>query len=141
MTNQAGVAVYLVVYGAAVLMGLGHAKERPDKKMDGCNSLLSFSSNRHTSEGNGNIHTQSLSPWTWKPTTVQGRIPSTIWEAKCSSSYCLDPNQSQPNMSSYNSVAIYQHVLVLNRKGKEKCYTTSYLLVAVGCTCVRARVS
>ncbi|KAF7660915.1 hypothetical protein LDENG_00272290 [Lucifuga dentata] len=104
--------------------------------------MLSFSSGlSSSSEGNGNIHIRSLSPWRWRSMTVKHRIPSTIWEAECSSTFCSSPNPG-PSGFSLNSVPVYQNALVLNRQQDGgQCYTASYLSVAVGCTCVLAKSS
>ncbi|XP_035507844.1 interleukin 17a/f2 [Morone saxatilis] len=104
-----------------------------------CDSLLAFTSDvSSSSEGNGNIHSRSLSAWSWRSTTVKNRIPSTLWEAECSSSFCSSPNR-QTDGHNLNSVPIYQNVLVLNRQDRGRCYTASYVSVAVGCTCVWAK--
>ncbi|XP_042276901.1 interleukin 17a/f2 [Thunnus maccoyii] len=106
----------------------------------GCDSLLTLSSEISSlSEGNGNIHSRSVSPWRWKSSTVKNRIPSTLWEAECSSSFCSSPNPGQTDRHNLNSVPIYQSVLVLNRQEKGHCYTAKYHSVAVGCTCVLAQ--
>ncbi|XP_071346188.1 interleukin 17a/f2 [Trachinotus anak] len=105
----------------------------------GCDSMLAFSSEVSSlSEGNGNIHSRSLSPWTWKSSTVKNRIPSTLWEAECSSSYCSSPSPAGTDERNLNSVPVYQNVLVLTRKEGGHCFTASYQSVAIGCTCVRA---
>ncbi|XP_038557975.1 interleukin 17a/f2 [Micropterus salmoides] len=108
----------------------------------GCDSTLAFSSDvASSSEGNGNIHSRSLSPWSWRSSTVKNRIPATLWEAECSNSFCSSPNPGQPNKYNMNSVPIYQNVLVLNQQRGVHCYTASYLSVAVGCTCVVAKTN
>ncbi|KAM7424767.1 hypothetical protein PAMA_000903 [Pampus argenteus] len=108
----------------------------------GCNSLLSFSSAVSSlSEGNGNIHSRSLSPWSWRFSTVKNRIPSTLWEAVCSSSFCSSPNSGQMERHNLNSVPIYQNVLVLNQQEGGRCYTATYRSVVVGCTCVWAQTN
>ncbi|XP_062303173.1 interleukin 17a/f2 [Osmerus eperlanus] len=91
-------------------------------------------------EGNGNIHTQSLSPWTWKSSTLKGRIPATIWEAECSTTTCSYASISL-GYASYNSAPIVQKVLVLQPTGNNNSYSTSYLSVSVGCTCVLAQTN
>uniref|UniRef100_A0A3P9L1H6 Uncharacterized protein n=1 Tax=Oryzias latipes TaxID=8090 RepID=A0A3P9L1H6_ORYLA len=57
-----------------------------------------------------------------------------------SNTRCLKPgcdmNLGQPKDYSLNSVPIYQNILVLNHVKGSHCYTASYHLVAVGCTCV-----
>ncbi|XP_063737031.1 interleukin 17a/f2 [Eleginops maclovinus] len=104
-----------------------------------CDSMLAFSSSvSSSSEGNGNIHRRSLSPWSWRSTTDRNRIPSTLWEAECSSSSCSSPNK-QKDRHSLNSVPVHQNVLVLTRTPGGRCYTASYQSLVVGCTCVRAK--
>ncbi|XP_039990429.1 interleukin 17a/f2 [Xiphias gladius] len=106
----------------------------------GCVYKLAFSSEVSSlSEGNGNIHSRSLSPWSWRSSTLKNRIPSTLWEAECSSSFCLSPNPGHTDKYDLKSVPIYQKVLVLNRQRGQHCYTTSHQSVAVGCTCLWAR--
>uniref|UniRef100_A0A8C6TBY4 Uncharacterized protein n=1 Tax=Neogobius melanostomus TaxID=47308 RepID=A0A8C6TBY4_9GOBI len=91
------------------------------------------------SAGNEDIHRRSLSPWTWRMSTVPTRIPSTIWEAECSSSVCqFSERQTGDGTEGLNAVPIYQDVLVLLRKPGSGCFTSSFRRVAVGCTCVRA---
>ncbi|XP_070765546.1 interleukin 17a/f2 [Enoplosus armatus] len=108
----------------------------------GCDSMLAFSSEvSSSSEGNGNIHSRSLSPWSWRSSTVKNRIPSTLWEAECSFSFCSSPKPGQKGRDNLNSVPIYQNVLVLNRQEGGRCYTASYRSVAVGCTCVWAKTN
>ncbi|XP_033480175.1 interleukin 17a/f2 [Epinephelus lanceolatus] len=108
----------------------------------GCTLKLAFSTEvSSSSEGNGNIHRRSLAPWIWKSSTVKHRIPSTIWEAECSSSFCSSPNPGQTDRHNLNSVPIYQNILVLNPQDGGRCYTASYRSVAVGCTCVWAKTN
>ncbi|KAK0141229.1 Interleukin-17F [Merluccius polli] len=122
---------------------------------DRCQSVLTFSSEHPAvTIANGNIHTRSLSPWTWRnisavtfillafsvsrPTTVAHRIPSTIWEAECNGSYCSVA--SQPDGARSNAVPIHQSILVVNRRQGENCYVASYQTVSVGCTCVQPEI-
>ncbi|XP_040892242.1 interleukin 17a/f2 [Toxotes jaculatrix] len=108
----------------------------------GCDSMLAFSSEVSSlSEGSGNIYSRSLSPWRWRSNTVKNRIPSTIWEAECSSSFCTSPNPGYVEKDNLNSVPVYQNILVLNRQEGGRCYTASYQSVAVGCTCVWAKTN
>ncbi|XP_059214185.1 interleukin 17a/f2 [Centropristis striata] len=107
-----------------------------------CNASLAFSSDvSSSSEGNGNIHRRSLSAWTWRSSTVKNRIPSTLWEAECSSSFCSSPDPGHSDHHSLNSVPVHQNVLVLTRRDADGCYTAAYRSVAVGCTCVWAKTS
>uniref|UniRef100_A0A3Q3VUP0 Interleukin 17a/f1 n=1 Tax=Mola mola TaxID=94237 RepID=A0A3Q3VUP0_MOLML len=105
---------------------------KPAPPPPACDSMLAFSSELpSSSEEHGNIHSQSLSPWRWRSSTVKNRIPSTLWEAECTSSSCSSP---YPDL---NSVPVYQNVLVLNRRDASRCFAASFQTVAVGCTCVR----
>nr|ALV83411.1 interleukin 17A/F2 [Miichthys miiuy] len=116
--------------------------EAPPPPSPGCDAMLAFSSEvSSSSEGNGNIHRRSLSPWSWRSSTVKDRIPATLWEAECSSSFCSSPNPGQMDEHNLNSVPVYQNVLVLTRQPNGPCYTASYRSVAVGCTCVWAKTN
>nr|XP_046163841.1 interleukin-17A-like [Oncorhynchus gorbuscha] len=146
MELKSNVSKYLVVCCVSMLLGLTMAKGMKVTK-ERCNETLIIPSDFYKipteeSEGNGNIHTRSLSPWTWKSTTVENRIPQTMWEAECSSMYCVYPtNSSQYMRYGQNSVPIYQQVVVLYTAATRKCYSASFLSVAVGCTCAWARTT
>uniref|UniRef100_A0A8C2ZRD8 Uncharacterized protein n=1 Tax=Cyclopterus lumpus TaxID=8103 RepID=A0A8C2ZRD8_CYCLU len=71
----------------------------------------------------------------FRSSTSWTRIPSTLWEAECSSSFCSGLDGGLDLIS----VPIYQNVLVLNRQARVRCFTVSYRSVAVGCTCVWAK--
>lgn len=73
-----------------------------------------------------------------RSSTVKTRIPATLWEAECSSSYCSSAGARQTDGLGLNSVPVYQNLLVLNRQKGGDCFTASYQSVAVGCTCVWA---
>ncbi|KAM8762984.1 interleukin 17a/f2 [Acanthopagrus schlegelii] len=135
--------VFTLLICCSVLWVLSSAaKLKAPPPPPGCDSMLAFSSELLSlSEGNGNIHSRSLSPWSWRSSTVKNRIPSTLWEAECSSSFCSSPNPGHKDGHNLNSVPVYQNVLVLNRQDGQRCYTASYQSVAVGCTCVRAQSS
>ena len=75
----------------------------------------------------------------FRSTSVKNRIPTTLWEAECSSMFCSGPGQTDNH--NLNSVPIYQNILVLTRKDDGRCYVASYRSVAVGCTCIRAKAS
>nr|QRW33322.1 Interleckin-17A/F2 [Lateolabrax maculatus] len=108
----------------------------------GCDTMLALSSGVSSlSDGNGNIHSRSLSPWSWRSTTVKNRIPSTLWEAECTNSFCSSPKPGLTDRHNLNSVPVYQNILVLDRQDGGRCYTASYRSVAVGCTCVWAKVN
>uniref|UniRef100_A0A4W5P9Y9 Uncharacterized protein n=1 Tax=Hucho hucho TaxID=62062 RepID=A0A4W5P9Y9_9TELE len=146
MEFKSNVSKYLVVCCVSMLLGLTMAKGKKGTK-ERCNDTLIIPSDYYKipteeSEGNGNINTRSLSPWTWKTTTVENRLPPTIWEAECSSMYCVYPtNRNQYMHYGQNSVPIYKQVMVLYTSATRKCYSASFLSVAVGCTCVWARTN
>ncbi|XP_072303155.1 interleukin 17a/f2 [Eucyclogobius newberryi] len=110
-----------------------------------CDSQLDLSSDALSlSEGMGDIHSRSLSPWTWRVSTVPTRIPSTLWEAECSSSVCWFPHMRPEGRedaealdSGLIAVPIYQNVLVLEQRPGSRCFRPSFHHLAVGCTCVR----
>ncbi|CAJ1049953.1 interleukin 17a/f2 [Xyrichtys novacula] len=91
-------------------------------------------------EGSGDVNNRSLSPWTWRTSMVKNRIP-TIYEAECSSSFCVSPKSGRIDGHNLNSVPIYQDILVLQRQGSGRCYKAMYQRVAVGCTCVWAKTN
>uniref|UniRef100_A0A3Q0T5Y2 Uncharacterized protein n=1 Tax=Amphilophus citrinellus TaxID=61819 RepID=A0A3Q0T5Y2_AMPCI len=106
----------------------------------GCDTTLTFSSELSTlTEGNGNINSRSLSPWKWKANTEENRIPGTLWEAECSTSFCSSSIPGQKDQHNLNSVPVYQDVLVLTSQTGGRCYKASFRSVAVGCTCVWAK--
>ncbi|XP_010876987.2 interleukin 17a/f2 [Esox lucius] len=135
---------YLVLCFVSLLLGLTVSDVKAGTK-ERCKDTLTIPSDYNSppeeeSKGNGNIHTHSLSSWTWKTTRMENRIPETIWEAVCSSMYCVYPtNSSQGVGYRQNSVPIYQQILVLHTSATSKCYRASFLNVAVGCTCIWAR--
>ena len=71
---------------------------------------------------------------------MKNRIPSTLWEAECTSSFSSGTRPGQ-KVQDLNSVPIYRNILVLTRQKNRHCYTTSFQLVAVGCTSVRGTIS
>uniref|UniRef100_A0A8C2ZQR2 Uncharacterized protein n=1 Tax=Cyclopterus lumpus TaxID=8103 RepID=A0A8C2ZQR2_CYCLU len=132
--------IFLYIYIYALLLCCSVlwlvVSSSPPSAPSRCNSTLTFSSEVYSySEGNGNINLRSLSPWSWRSSTSWTRIPSTLWEAECSSSFCSGLDGGLDLIS----VPIYQNVLVLNRQARVRCFTVSYRSVAVGCTCVWAK--
>ncbi|XP_034019806.1 interleukin-17F-like [Thalassophryne amazonica] len=109
-----------------------------------CDSKLVFSSkdssSSSSSRGNNDINRRSLSPWSWRTSTDKNRIPLTLWEAECNGSFCSRPNPQHKDGLSLNSVPIYQNILILTRNDSSPCFTASYRSVAVGCTCVWAKI-
>ncbi|KAG9336104.1 hypothetical protein JZ751_002451, partial [Albula glossodonta] len=102
-----------------------------------CNSSLKIPRNYQavpTSvlEGNSNIHARSLSSWTWRINFEENRIPKTISEADCTSSYCVNPKRGPGRVefdNKLNSVPIRQELLVLRLNKTLGCFQTSYLTV------------
>ncbi|KAM3625322.1 uncharacterized protein V6R79_010228 [Siganus canaliculatus] len=72
-----------------------------------------------------------------KSSTDKNRIPSTLWEAECSSSSCSGSGSGSAEDQNLNSVPIHQSILVLTRVNRTHCYSASFQTVAVGCTCIR----
>ncbi|KAF7212162.1 interleukin-17A-like [Nothobranchius furzeri] len=127
------------VFFSALRVGSSSDEQAPTPT---CDSILTFSlENKVLPESSRNINSRSLSPWSWRSTTLKDQIPSTLWEAECSSTFCSSPDLGQTDHQNLNSVPVYQNILVLNRRQNESCYTASYRSVAVGCTCVRAKTS
>lgn len=77
----------------------------------------------------------------FRSSTDPNQIPSTIWEAECTSDSCSALWPGQPDAHRLNSVPIWQAILVLIRNNGSRFYTATYRSVAVGCTCVRARTT
>ncbi|XP_029970724.1 interleukin 17a/f2 [Salarias fasciatus] len=130
--KRSDAVVLLLVCCSALWVASSAEAEAPPP---GCNFQMAMSS---TSDGNTQ---RSLSPWSWRSSTVRDRIPATLWEAQCSSRSCPGPgpDQTQTPGRDVRSVPIYQSVLVLTRRHGARCYSASYCSVAVGCTCTRAQ--
>ncbi|XP_009291138.1 interleukin 17a/f2 isoform X1 [Danio rerio] len=109
-----------------------------------CDTALTISNDFNGSQsedgkGNGSIHNRSLSAWNWIPKFSPHRIPQVIFEAQCSSEYCILPTGVDKRL---NSVPIYQDILVLKQEmERKKCFRAMFEKVIVGCTCVRAKTS
>ncbi|XP_077346471.1 interleukin-17F-like [Lithobates pipiens] len=88
----------------------------------------------------GDVRTRSLSPWEYSYDVNNNRFPSTIAEAKCLHTGCLD---AEGNVDiNLNSVPISQEILVVHRemKGCVPTFKLEKKMVTVGCTCVRPTV-
>ncbi|XP_035000095.1 interleukin 17a/f3 [Hippoglossus stenolepis] len=99
------------------------------------------------------IANMSLSPWTYRDSYVESRVPRRISHAQCLTSGCLNL-QGGGEVADLEAKPIHYQVLVLhrvprqqkkkNKKGKNA--RTRYLfrlgmeVVSVGCTCVRPSV-
>ncbi|XP_062293762.1 interleukin 17a/f3 [Scomber scombrus] len=94
----------------------------------------------------------SLSPWTYRDTTVESRIPRRISHAQCLTSGCLSL-QGEGEDVALEAKPIYYQVLVLhrvprqgknNKEGKKSWRKYDLKLgtevISVGCTCVRPSV-
>ncbi|KAI4877701.1 hypothetical protein NFI96_031899 [Prochilodus magdalenae] len=80
----------------------------------------------------------SMSPWTYKASFDESRIPSRIFEAECERTGCMTKDGHEDN--GLKSQPIYYQILVLRRvKGKKKKKKYSFQLekmtISVGCTC------
>ncbi|KAG1973142.1 interleukin 17a/f2 [Pimephales promelas] len=132
-------AKYMVLLCA--LASLTFAKQKPKQV---CDTDLTISDDFYGSPsedmvGNGNIHNNSLSAWTWIPKISHNRIPQVIFEAQCKSEYCTFPTGVDERL---NSVPIYQDIMVLKKDSKDKkCFRATFERVIVGCTCVWAKTS
>ncbi|XP_007934470.2 interleukin-17F [Orycteropus afer afer] len=82
-----------------------------------------------------NISNRSTSPWYYNITQDLNRFPSSIAEAQCRSSSCIDANGKPNNFM--NSVPIQQEILLLQRE-PQGCFPFQLekIWVTVGCTCV-----
>ncbi|XP_077346469.1 interleukin-17F-like [Lithobates pipiens] len=88
----------------------------------------------------GDLRKRSTSPWEYSYDVNNNRFPSTIAEAKCLHTGCLD---AEGNVDiNLNSVPIRQEILVLHRemKGCASTFKLEKKMVTVGCTCVRPMV-
>ncbi|TRY99835.1 hypothetical protein DNTS_014889, partial [Danionella cerebrum] len=85
---------------------------------------------------------RSLSPWTYKTSSDNSRIPSNIPEAQCKTKGCLTANGEED--LSLESKPIYYQINVLRKiKSKNARHYSLKLetkLVSVGCTCVSPTV-
>ncbi|XP_077341309.1 interleukin-17F-like [Lithobates pipiens] len=89
----------------------------------------------------GDVRKRSISPWEYSYDVNNNRFPSTIAEAKCLHTGCLD---AEGNVDiNLNSVPIRQEILVVHRemKGCVPTFKLEKKMVTVGCTCVRYRAS
>ncbi|XP_063080159.1 interleukin 17a/f2 [Engraulis encrasicolus] len=88
------------------------------------------------------LNRQSLSSWQWTKTVVKNRIPEVIYEAVCDSAYCDYPHGDWDTHESLNAVPVHQVMLVLHaERGQPRSYTAQYRRVAVGCTCMWAKMA
>ncbi|XP_069014778.1 interleukin 17a/f3 isoform X1 [Embiotoca jacksoni] len=98
------------------------------------------------SKSDSTIANMSLSPWTYRDSSVASRVPRRITQAQCLTSGCLSL-QGGGEDSALQAKPIYYEVLVLhrvlrrNRKGKKTYnFRLDSEVIAVGCTCVRPSI-
>ncbi|XP_018417105.1 PREDICTED: interleukin-17F-like [Nanorana parkeri] len=88
----------------------------------------------------GDVRKRSISPWEYSYDVNNNRFPSTIAEARCLHTGCLD---TEGNVDiSLNSVPIKQEILVVYKemKGCVPTFKLEKKMVTVGCTCARPKV-
>ncbi|XP_051501998.1 interleukin-17F-like [Myxocyprinus asiaticus] len=84
------------------------------------------------------VNNDSISPWTYTFTQDENLYPSSIAEAKCLLTGCLNMGNEEDN--NYASKPIYRQILVLRRIRGDKhnyYFRLENKSIAVGCTCVR----
>ncbi|XP_027701725.1 interleukin-17C [Vombatus ursinus] len=95
------------------------------------------------------VHQRSLSPWKYRIDTDENRYPQKLAFAECLCKGCIDMKSGRET-SSFNSILLYQRVLVLRRKpcalkGDAEVtpgaftFNSEYINVPVGCTCALPR--
>ncbi|XP_075940917.1 interleukin 17a/f3 [Anarhichas minor] len=94
------------------------------------------------------IANMSLSPWTYRESCVESRLPRRIFHAVCLTSGCLSLQGGGEN-AALEAKPIYHQVLVLhkipkqrpgNRRRKWYGFRLGTEVITVGCTCVRPSV-
>ncbi|KAL1257590.1 hypothetical protein QQF64_010834 [Cirrhinus molitorella] len=116
-------AKYMVLLSCA-LANLTFAKQGQKRICDTSLTIDFYASMDVDAEGNSNIHNRSLSPWTWIPKFSPDRIPQFIFEAQCSSEYCVFPTGVDMEL---NSLPIYQDILVLKQDTEDrKCFRATF---------------
>ncbi|XP_050990229.1 interleukin 17a/f2 [Labeo rohita] len=109
---------------SCALASLTFAKQGQKKLCDTSLTIDFYASLDLDAEGNGNIHNRSLSPWTWIPKYSPDRIPQFLFEAQCSSEYCVFPSGVDIGL---NSLPIYQDILVLKQDTEDrKCFRVTF---------------
>ncbi|XP_038596686.1 interleukin-17A [Tachyglossus aculeatus] len=101
---------------------------------------LSITNQNGTSKKFPAINKRSTSPWEYHLNEDPNRFPAKIWEAKCSTTGCLDAQKKEDPL--LNSLPIYQETLVLKRDS-QSCPTSfrmEKIIVSVGCTCVTPNI-
>uniref|UniRef100_A0A8D3BNT7 Interleukin-17F-like n=1 Tax=Scophthalmus maximus TaxID=52904 RepID=A0A8D3BNT7_SCOMX len=89
------------------------------------------------------VANMSLSPWTYRDSCVESRLPRRISHAQCLTSGCLSL-QGGGEDASLEAKPIHYQVLVLHRRGRKARQRYDFRLgtevITVGCTCVRPSV-
>ncbi|XP_068433659.1 interleukin 17a/f3 [Clinocottus analis] len=94
------------------------------------------------------VANMSLSPWTYRESRVESRLPRQIFHAVCLSSGCLSLQGGGENLA-LQAKPIYHQVLVLHRISKQRpgpkrrkrySFRLGTEVISVGCTCVRPGV-
>ncbi|XP_056138582.1 interleukin-17C [Lampris incognitus] len=92
------------------------------------------------------ISSRSLSPWRYIYETKEDRFPRTLAVAQCLCKGCIISREKSPRAESmdYNSVPLKQSRVVLRKElcedGKKYRLVPVSEDVAIGCTCVRAKI-
>ncbi|KAI3364073.1 hypothetical protein L3Q82_010905, partial [Scortum barcoo] len=103
-----------------------------------------------TSMSSPSIANMSLSPWSYRETCVNSRLPMRISHTQCLTSGCLSL-QGGGEDAALEAKPIYYQVLVLhrvkrqrkNKKGRKRVryeFRLATEVITVGCTCVRPSV-
>ncbi|XP_056284920.1 interleukin 17a/f3 [Pseudoliparis swirei] len=94
------------------------------------------------------IANTSLSPWTYRESRVESRLPRRIFHAVCLTSGCLSLRGGAED-AAMEAKPIYHQVLVLHKISKKRSgsrrrkrygFRLGTEVISVGCTCVRPSV-
>uniref|UniRef100_A0A3P8VMR8 Interleukin 17a/f3 n=1 Tax=Cynoglossus semilaevis TaxID=244447 RepID=A0A3P8VMR8_CYNSE len=102
---------------------------------------------RPRSQMDSSIPSRSLSPWTYRETWVESRLPQRISQAQCLSTFCLNL-RGKGEDAVLEAKPIQHQMLVLHKRSKRKgskadkkyVFRLGTEVVTVGCTCVRPNV-
>ncbi|XP_073485134.1 interleukin-17F-like [Aquarana catesbeiana] len=139
--------VLILLLGDSLLIPIA-AVDLHHLKKGGCPPVTKFASvkinlninGQNAPTMSGDLRKRSTSPWEYSYDVNNNRFPSTIVEAKCLHTGCLD---AEGNVDiNLNSVPIRQEILVLHRemKGCSSTFKLAKKMVTVGCTCARPMV-
>ncbi|XP_066569310.1 interleukin 17a/f2 [Amia ocellicauda] len=147
-----------LLFSCVVLLVLLTAEARKKKKQCGkpkknllknavmliVDSPVNGFSRNSTNSLHGDVLERAVAPWKWRRNHDVTRIPATIFEAECSTTYCTII-KGQQDMN-YNTKVIKQEMMVLqldlqlSKPGCKSVYRLVRMTFAVGCFCVHARV-